>query len=853
MFLRISGDGVEVAAPIANLGYVNVVGTAYVDLRSFVNDGASLFRVDPTYAAANGAARYSDAPRYLYYTESAFDGEPQGVTTVENDSGAQRWPCWYFNVDPLGTGSAPQRPFRQETDAFVVGQSAFDPELRTGLECYSSVSPSTSSGAGITDQPDGFVGVSIPVAFPVLIAAIDAEQEAALVGLEDAVTEGSYLLADEQPSVERVQGRGMVDVPVLLSTDAFADVTMGLSVTRLDIGGTRALDQLDSPAARPWLTGLSGSKVGEINVDLTGVFEPLAQSSRLSFGVGPANSFSPEVGNYWTTGPVAYDDAGGRLEASIKPSPEPQTWAAQWTKYDQNIPVDNQATQVRDVTLIEAAICSAGCEVPRPFVTGRFDPEEITGFSGLSRLPLESYRQPEVTGADERTREILHNDALLPDRNLGGYLRQPPAMLTTLQSITAFLSSRADAERSASTPISSIRIRVAGVSGVDELSRSRINAVVAGIKNQLGDSVVVEVTVGASPAPQQVVLPAGVAGAEQILVEEYWAEKGVGVRIVNAIDAKSGALFVLVLVVCTLYLAQGALASVRTRRAEIATLLGMGWARATAFLVIAAELLVIGALGGFLGALVAWVTAGLLGIGVATSQVLLAIPLAVLVALVAGLIPAWLASRILPVEAFRPPVAPVYRSRQVRTPLELALANVARGRTRTILGAAGLALAVAALTILLGMTIAFRGQVAGTLLGTVVTAEVRDVDFLAVAVSMGLGTVALVDVLLMNQRERAGEYAVLSATGWSTSELAQVTRYEGIAMAIMGGFVGAALGAAVVIAMGGPLVTPEVVIGMLVATGSSMVGGLAVVLLVLLGSTSQVAQMPPATILAADE
>jgi hypothetical protein len=45
------------------------------------------------------------------------------------------------------------------------------------------------------------------------------------------------------------------------------------------------------------------------------------------------------------------------------------------------------------------------------------------------------------------------------------------------------------------------------------------------------------------------------------------------------VDTKSAVLFVLVLVVCGIFLAQSTLASVRSRRTEIATLRCLGWAR----------------------------------------------------------------------------------------------------------------------------------------------------------------------------------------------------------------------------------------------------------------------------------
>jgi putative ABC transport system permease protein len=485
-----------------------------------------------------------------------------------------------------------------------------------------------------------------------------------------------------------------------------------------------------------------------------------------------------------------------------------------------------------------------------PTVIGRFDPSAITGFSGLSRVPLESYRAPEVTAADDATRAALGGEPLRPDRNLGGYLRQPPALLTTLESIDVFTSTRRDAGIQADAPISSIRIRVAGVVGVDELSRARVNDVVNAIYERLGEAVEVEITVGASPAPQQVALPAGLAGDQRLLVEEYWAQKGVGIRIVDAVNLKSAALFGLVLVVCGLYLAHGALASVRARRSELATLLALGWSRSHAFGVVAAELMLVGVAGGAIGAALAWAASRALDIPVSPGQTALTVPLAAGVALLAGVIPAYRASRIPPIEAFRAPVTPARRTRPVRSLGRLAVTNVLRSRGRTALGVAGLGLAVAALTVLLAITMAFRGQVTGSLLGAVVIADVRTVDYLAVGLSLVLGAVALVDVVVMNQKGRAGEYATLAATGWSGRELVTVATYEGLVMAATGGLAGAVVGLAVAAALAGSLLTAGAVVTMVVAALAAAVGGLGVVLVALLAPARRFARLAPAVVLA---
>jgi putative ABC transport system permease protein len=56
-------------------------------------------------------------------------------------------------------------------------------------------------------------------------------------------------------------------------------------------------------------------------------------------------------------------------------------------------------------------------------------------------------------------------------------------------------------------------------------------------------------------------------------------------------------------------------------------------------------------------------------------------------------------------------------------------------------------------------------------------------------------------VLVLSQRERAGDLAVLRATGWTPRDLTRLTLYEGVGLALLGGLTGSVLGLAIVSAL----------------------------------------------------
>ncbi len=64
-------DGVEVAAPVSNLGYVNLQGIVKVDLRPLLSGATQqLFRIRPTFTMDRGLSRFVGTPVYVYVSRN---------------------------------------------------------------------------------------------------------------------------------------------------------------------------------------------------------------------------------------------------------------------------------------------------------------------------------------------------------------------------------------------------------------------------------------------------------------------------------------------------------------------------------------------------------------------------------------------------------------------------------------------------------------------------------------------------------------------------------------------------------------------------------------------------------------
>jgi len=168
----------------------------------------------------------------------------------------------------------------------------------------------------------------------------------------------------------------------------------------------------------------------------------------------------------------------------------------------------------------------------------------------------------------------------------------------------------------------------------------------------------------------------------------------------------------------------------------------------------------------------------------------LVLPVAILLALLSGLVPSWHAARIPPASALTPPArAPRSRGRRIRTVTGLA----------------------------------------------------------AVLLTIALSAVGIADVTYLNLRERAAELAALAASGWSRPQLGRLLATESVLTAVLGSVAGGAVGLGIA---GYAFGLSGLVVAVTIAAAA---GGTAVALIatiaVLIFSTGR----PLAAVLAADD
>jgi putative ABC transport system permease protein len=757
--------GVQVAAPIAMAGYLMPVVPVTVELPAAAAAGhdRQLYRVSASWVSAGGSVRIPQPPSYAYVTSDPMAGTAGAYEQLPGGSKASV-------CDGYGLSAA---------------YPPFGPARQSQLWCWSRVNGMFGQGdwEGLTARRPGF---AVFWSFPMLVAAIDPVAEAKLDGLNHAVTSGHYLPERAGTGFEAAPG-GESTFPVLAADTSGLGEYASIQVQRLPDPGR-------PPALGPGAMSQDAAAPGRTVAALT-ITAAQAYRQMLSLLTGSGyKDFDDYPTGFWNVGPTTYrrNPAGGLVAVPVRNPPS--VWSAAVPGLA-GPPMDEAATGYRAIVEHENMNGSDVSAIPVPRAVGEFDPGKVRVFDPLSAVPLGPYQPTAAAPAGAASRKALGGHDLLPSLNLGGYVGQPVQLITTLSALPALENSavfRGDLH--ATRPISVIRVRVAGVTGPNPVSLERIKEVaqLIAVRTHLA----VDIVTGSSPAPTTVTLPAGAFGQPSLRLTEDWVKKGVAVAILSAVDKKSVVLFTLILVVCALFVANSATAAVRGRRRELGVLACLGWTRPRIYATVLGELALLGLAAGVAGGAASLPLAAALHLSVSLERAALAVPAAVVLAVVAGGVPAWLASRAEPVAAVRPPVLHVGRARHPRGIIGLAIINVLRTPGRGLVGALSLAVGVAALTMLTAVTLAFRGAVVGSLLGNAVAVQVRAVDYVAVAATVALGVLAVADVLFLNIRERAAELATIRALGWPEAALGRLVVAEGAAIGVCGSLAGAGAGLA---------------------------------------------------------
>src|ERR1039457_1380393 len=400
--------GVQLAAPIAMIGYILQDVRIPIDVTSVLTPAASqVLTVTDNRTTDRGLTRFPSASvGYLYVTIDPLQSQVKPGTSII--------------VTPTTViGSSEVLPNGQKV---TVCPSYFRvPNLTSPFADYQAQDgycwsrQDLTANAGPVQLPPGHVGGYLDVVFPMLIAAIDPVAEQQLVGLGNAVKSGRYLRASDSPitvGTQPIPGTSLtsapqLQVPVLATTNPFVDDTDHITVNRLPASAVALLhqgllpDQLAAALAKE-----TPMPVERVTLNGHEAYQQTLQEL----------SNSSLVDAYWTSGPTTYRPlSGGELVPFPVTNPN-SVWTSSLfgqTGFEA-APIDSTDSGFRQLNEELRTTRSQ-----KPFLTlhavREFDPSKLPGFSALSQVPLETYYPPQVTGADAASQKALGNQPLLPN------------------------------------------------------------------------------------------------------------------------------------------------------------------------------------------------------------------------------------------------------------------------------------------------------------------------------------------------------------------------------------------------------------------------------------------------------
>lgn len=764
-----SVSGVQVAAPVASVGYVDYApAAAYEPLTGLPRtQGLTVYRISATTTTDAGMSHIPG------YTDYVVMPDGQDLWQVFEAAGGAR--TIFTNAGRL--------------------RCAGD-----DVACFGGPPPTNALAAAFASAPMMYrhdYHLLIPV------VGIDPSAEARLDGLDHCVATGRYLATADVPSVTTLgpasgfPGAQLPAIPVLVNRQPQVS-----DAERLEVEVAT-----DSPSLLTSGTVLDDSAFGRLhqwrNV-ATWTVSYDAQYAAYFLGIGASalpekrqvqDSRAPISG-----GPVAYaatgdsehlraltvpadptDIYGNNAFASARSDVPPAATADTWFR-----PLEVHSAQVTS-SLFGGYPSDSPTRVYH--VVGSYDPScpGPAQFISAAGLDLYSYA----------SHALPNGSQLRPSNSISSYAGSPPLMLTTLAGAQYF----ADGDRFGNAPgdafISVIRVRVSGVASPGGLSEARLSRIAADIHARTGLDV--DVVKGTSPKAVDVQLPPGSFGRPATTVTESWAVLGAGYRFDQQLAPQNAALFTMVLVAAGILTGQTTFTAVRRRRRELALLRAFGWPRWRLAALIELETVLLGLVVGLVGVVVAAISSWRMHVDSSTGRaVILILPLAVVVAALAGLLPAFFAARRGVVHVIQGR-GRVRRSHPRAWPSMIAIRELlTTWRMEAFLGALAIALGAGLLGGVVLVEVAFRGTLDTTVLGRYLTAEVQPFHIALGGIAFLIGALASSQILLLSYLERLPHMATLRALGWPRSRVGAFVAVQGA----MVGFMGAALATAGVVSVG---------------------------------------------------
>lgn len=787
--------GVELAAPIGYVGYLEVLGVAPAINLGPAVPGPALYRLTISASSSDGLEDVlvqRQAGRVLVTGDAAPVSEFPGM----GDCGEPSPDCTYsLDGEVIPAIASPVIAVDPTAELQLVGEGA------AALRALAAFPPADARTVGdIADDaiPDEFPEERLQLHFaqespdkPVIPVLVSRSLYASLA--VDLAVERVGAPLDSVPpaeesldSIERRTGGGLT--PVGSSRLDATDRLYPFALPFLDV---------DWPGSLPQQQG--EETTAKISTDLVtrlpsrpeySSVGPRPGSDRLSFAIHPAGIV----------------DAGGRrpgfagrLPGGLEVTPGLERAYRGFREVELDL--------VRDFVPAFAG--------DRPFLFAPVGTFDLAAFqlpqNPLSYVPLGAYVPPDtvlVAGPDGRA---VERTPMRPTLNPAGLIAVPPLAITDLAG--------AEVLRGPS-PIDAIRVRVAGVTDFSPQSRARVEQVASAIA-ALGLDV--DIVAGSSPQPVEVYVPGYHVAQDETStdlgwVSQGWTTLGAAERVERGLTRTSEAMLLVALGAAAFFVVGLQALGLATRTAEVAILRAVGWTRLRILRWTLAEALVAAAGVAVLAVAMFWI-GGRSGEALRTGLLMaLLLPLGQAAGTAFALRRAR-ASRPLAGDISLPALL---ARLPVRSPAGYGLRTVLAHPVRMTILVAGLTIGAAGLGVGAILVAGLAGVLGPTFLADALNATARPYQ-LAILAILGIGGTAFALVgTAVDAAARREEWHILAASGWMPAARRRAVRVTRAIIAGLAGLVAFFLAGIV-----GTMVGLDAVPAGLVAAGIAALMGLA--------------------------
>lgn len=622
-----------------------------------------------------------------------------------------------------------------------------------------------------------------------LLAGIDPEQEAKLVGLDEAILDiGASRYFRDTDGYHFNELKNYHEFPILVNEHAFVDKVEKITFERLELdineeNADEIMDEIKENGGAVYLDTLPGEEMESFTFIGEDAFhEFVSKMTGVDWETGEVYIEETDEVDVENLEQVVMED--GVTGIVYKPSPLiyeeiSSPYADRWPfsyqvvphlNGDDTIGVYRNEESYREPKLMADSFT----ELPRikPNWIGFYDPSKLAiSLDPTTELPMETYRPATAELVmDESGKPMNPPEDLQPIGDPYYFISDPPGMLTTIEAAEKLLGDE---------PISAIRIKVAGVQDLSEESQDILERVANEIESRTG--LMTDITLGSSPQLALTYVP-GLNGEEDLgWIQQPWVNIGSSISIFKETKIGFSSIVASVIVVAIIYVWASGIVNLLSRRKEFAVLLSIGWRPNQLNRLLFME----SAMVGLFVTIISWTMLGLVYMsnetGLTAERFLLTGLFGLLIYLLGSIIPMWMTRNISPYEAMRTGEIANKGKRLFRAKgiFRMAFHHFIGKWKRSTLSVVAIALPTSLLALFIYITFRLKGIMYTSLLGEYVALEIGPIHYVAIVISMIIAMLTTAEILWQNVSERREEIALLQAIGWRIWSIRKLILAEG--------------------------------------------------------------------------